>query len=222
MAKLKEQQQAIELRKKGMSYTQIKKELSLSKSTLSLWLRNYPLSKKQIYQLQGGNEGRIEKFRQTMQKKRERRLKKYYEEEKQKWLPLSLRELFLSGLFLYWGEGGKTLRSQVSINNTDPDVLRFSLYWMRVALEIPKDKIQVYLHLYSDMNIEQEIYFWSKELKMPKKYFAKPYIKKSTRSGLTQKGFGHGTCGLRVNNTVMKERILMLIKAIADFYIKKI
>lgn len=221
MARFKEHQLALALRKQGKSYSQIKEELGLSKSTLSVWLRKYPLSRERINELRGRSETRIEKYRQTMQRKKDVRLAQYYKEEKKKWLPLSARELFLSGLFLYWGEGGKTIHGQVSINNTDPDVLKFTLYWIRIALKIPKDKIQVYLHLYNDMDIQKEINFWSKKLNMSEKYFSKPYIKKSTRAGLTQKGFGHGTCGLRVNNTVLKERILMAIKAMADYYGEK-
>lgn len=222
MAKFKEHQQALELRKQGKSYSQIREELKLSKSTLSVWLKKYPLSRERINELRGRSEARIEKYRQTMQRKRDTRLAQYYKEEKEKWLPLSARELFLSGLFLYWGEGGKTIHGQVSINNTDPEVLKFVLYWIRFSLKVPKDKIQVYLHLYTDMDIQQEIRFWGKQLNMHRRYFAKPYIKKSTRAGLTQKGFGHGTCGLRVNNTVLKERILMAIKAMANYYGEKV
>ncbi len=222
MAKTELRRRAIELRRLRKSYSQIKSELGLSKSTLSLWLRDYPLTAEEINALRGRSEIRIERYRKTMRQKKERRLHSYYDEEKKKWLPLSARELFLSGLFLYWGEGGKTIHGQVSINNTDPDVLRFALYWVRIALKIPKDKIQVYLHLYDDMDIQEEINFWSKQLNMSKRYFAKPYIKKSTRAGLTQKGFGHGTCGLRVNNTVLKEKILMAIKAMANYFGEKI
>lgn len=222
MARFRDHQRALDLRKLGKSYSQIKKELNVSKSTLSVWLRKFPLSKEQIDKLRGKSEVRIEKYRQTMQRKREARLIQYYTEEKKKWLPLTRREVFIAGLFLYWGEGSKAVRHIVSINNTDPSVLKFALYWMRTALQIPKEKIQVYLHLYDDMDIVTEIDFWSKELDMPKKLFAKPYIKKSKRADLTQKGFGHGTCGVRANNTVIKERILMAIKAIADCYEEKI
>lgn len=218
MARFDDHQQALELRKQGKSYSQIKRELNISKSTLSVWLRKFPLSKQQIDKLRGKNEVRIEKYRQTMQIKREKRLHMYYLEEKCRLLPLTEKELLVAGLFLYWGEGGKTLRNVVSINNTDPSVLKFALYWIRIALKIPKEKIQVYLHLYNDMDVEKEIYFWSNELNIPKQFFAKPYIKKSKRADLTQKGFGHGTCGIRVNNTVIKERILMAMQVMADYY----
>lgn len=44
-AKLEEKKKAIILRKKGFSYTEIIKEVAVSKSSLSLWLSKYPLTK---------------------------------------------------------------------------------------------------------------------------------------------------------------------------------
>ncbi len=219
MARVKDRQKALELRlKKKMSYSQIKKTLGVSKSTLSYWLRDYPLSKKRIDELRGQNETRIEKYRKTMRKKREERLRRYCREEKRKWLPLSKREFFIAGLFLYWGEGGKAIRHTVSLNNTDPQVMKFILHWLIEALEIPEKKIRVYLHLYSDMDVKEEMKFWSNELKIPLSRFNKPYIKKSKKADIDHRGFGHGTCGLLVHDTRLKERILMGIKAIADYY----
>ncbi len=40
MAKFKDKQKAIKLRLMGYSYSQIKKEFTLSKSTLSNWFKN--------------------------------------------------------------------------------------------------------------------------------------------------------------------------------------
>lgn len=48
MTKILEKQKAINLRKKGYSYSQIKEELGTSKSTLSAWLCDMPLSKERI------------------------------------------------------------------------------------------------------------------------------------------------------------------------------
>jgi len=209
--------QALELRKLGKSYSQIKKELNVSKSTLSEWLREYPLSKEQIRLLRDINEERIEKYRNTMRLKREAKQLTYYNEQKRNLIPLSQKEIYLAGLFLYWGEGAKTLHHQVDISNTDPSVLKFVLHWMTTALYIPKEKVRVNLHLYKDMNIEEIVDFWSEELHIPKNQFNRPYIKSTNRSELDQKGFGHGTCHLVVNNTVIKEKILMGIKAMGDY-----
>jgi len=57
---------AVKLRKEGKSYSQIKKIVKVSKSTLSYWLSKYPLTKKQIYKLQAVSPIRIEKFREAI------------------------------------------------------------------------------------------------------------------------------------------------------------
>lgn len=214
--------QATQLRKQGKSYNQITTEIGVSKSTLSGWLKKYPLDKEQLRSLRDLNELRIERFRQTMLLKREKKLTSYYNEAKVRILPLSKGELFLAGLFLYWGEGGKTERGLISISNTDPSVIKFALYWLYKAFNTPKEKIKILLHLYTDMDIEDSIIFWSKELNIPISQFTKPYIKKSNRAELDEKGFGHGTCQLRVNNTVQKEKILMSIKLMGDYASKYI
>ncbi len=219
MAKLELKNQALELRKQGKSYSQIKSVLRVSKSSLSLWLRKYPLSKQQIRLLRDVNEVRIERFRQTMQAKREKRFDDFYIQEKAKHLPLSKKELFIAGLFLYWGEGVKDLKYPLGLYNTNPQLVKFGLSWYKNILGVPVKQIKVHLHLYNDMDIDEEIKFWSKELKMPLSQFRNPYVKKTNKAAITNKGtFGHGTCGLLVNNSRLKERVMAALKAIADYY----
>ena len=103
MARILDREKALLLRKRGESYSQIKKQLGISKSTLSYWLRDYPLSKERVSELRDWNEHRIENFRATLKKKRENRLRETYVEQQKSIFPLTQRELFLSGLFLYWG-----------------------------------------------------------------------------------------------------------------------
>jgi len=75
MARFKDREKAIILRKQGMSYSQIKKILKVGKSTLSTWLKDYPLSKQRIRELRDWSEQRIERCRETKRKKKEKRLK---------------------------------------------------------------------------------------------------------------------------------------------------
>ena len=72
MARLVEREKALALRKQEMSYSQIKEILSVSKSTLSGWLKDFPLSKKRINALRGKNEKRIERYRETRRKTKEK------------------------------------------------------------------------------------------------------------------------------------------------------
>ena len=226
MARIIDRQKAIDLRKQGKTYGQIRQELGVSKSTLSDWLSKYPLSERQLILL-GNNKKNsrqvaIEKTIIAKQKKHSQRLNDAYQKEKARWKSLTKREIELAAIFLYWGEGAKLVNGPISLNNTDPQVLNFTLYWLTYALGIPKAKIEVFLHLYKDMDIKKEMEYWSRELKMPLKQFAKPYVKESLRVNLTHKGFGHGTCGLRVSNILQKEKIMMAIKAISDNYALKL
>lgn len=219
MAKFDLKNKALDLRKSGQSYSQIKQALGVSKSTLSLWLRGYPLSRERIRLLRDVSVVRIEKFRQTMMAKRERRFADAYSAEKAKLIPLSNRELYIAGLFLYWGEGLKDLRYSIALYNTNPQMIKFALSWYIKILRVPREKIKIKLHLYRNMNIAEQQRFWSKALGLPVSQFSTPYIKAVSSTVLNHKGaFGHGTCSLVVNDVLLKERIMAGIKAVADYY----
>lgn len=205
MAKRNLKDKVIELRKKGMSYSQIKDTVQVSKSTLSLWLRDLPLPKERIVELRDKNPKRIENYRNTMKKKREERFKKVYQKVSKDIGKLSKREMFLFGLALYWGEGGKTKNTELSMSNTDPAILKYFLIWLQ-NLGADMSKLRVRLQLYSDMKENKEIEYWSKELSLPKAVFRKSYIKKSSQSNLSYKQrFFHGTCNIHYGNVHISE-----------------
>ena len=163
MARLKDREKAISLRKeKQMSYSQIKKTLNVSKGTLSVWLKEYPLSKERIRELQK-NEAVIEKIRNTKREKREKRLKEIYNLQKKFILPIKKEPFFFLGLGLYWGEGTKYRMDSLSMSNTDPSIINFFISWLNKGLDVPRDKMRIQLHLYNDMNIEKEIKYWLKK-----------------------------------------------------------
>lgn len=205
-----------------MSYSQIKKIIGVSKSTLSSWLRNYPFSKERIAELQDHNQRRIERFRKTMRKKRRKRLAKIYKSQKKYLLPFNDREFFIAGLLLYWGEGTKSRKCGLAITNTDPAVSKFFIAWLEKSLFVPRHKIKIELHLYNDMNIKEEIQYWSKILKIPLKQFNRPYVKKTSSTRISHKGsFGHGTCKVTINNTFLSEKILTSLSVIRNQFYKE-
>ena len=216
MARKLEKQKALDLRKKGYSYSQIKEKLGISKSTLSGWLMDHPLSEKRIRELRGNNSQRIERYRNTMHKKKEERLLGVYTKVSKDIGIFSKRDLFIAGLFLYWGEGTKMKNASVEFTNTNPAMIKFFIQWLEI-FDIKKDQLKIKLHLYSDMNIDKGINFWVKELKIPKKQFTKPYIKKTLLESITYKtGFGKGTCCVMFNNRDLIEYILAGLKYISE------
>jgi transposase-like protein len=222
MARKEEKQRAIKMRKTGMSYSQIKGALGISKSTLSGWLIDYPLTKERIRELRDCDQ-KIEKCRETKRKKKEARLSIFYNQEKEKLFPINKKELYLAGLFLYWGEGSKNQSAaKLVISNTDPAMIKFFIFWLEKSLEVSKDKMKVQLHLYKDMIISKELDFWVKTLGFNKGQFTKPYIKNSLFSKINHKGgFRHGTCNLSIGDARLSERVLMALKSVNDYYIKE-
>lgn len=190
---------ALELRKKGWSYSAIKRELWIAKSTASAWLDKYPLSHEQLDKLQFHNEHRIEAFRATMAKKKEKLFDEAVTEQEKIIGKITEKELYLCGLALYWGEGGKTQYSNLTFANTDPRMIRFFLAWLRLAIHYPDDHVKIKMHLYKDMNIEDELKYWVGVTGLGIEHFVKPYIKETTLKGLTYKTRGHGTCNVIAN-----------------------
>ena len=221
MARKQDKIKAIELRLQGWSYTQLTKELNVGKGTLSAWLKDYPLSHEKIRELRDWNQVRIERYCETRRRTREARLAKICGEQKDRIFPLSKRDLFIAGLFLYWGEGGKTQRGVASVSNTDPSVLNFFIHWLINCFKVPKNRLRATLHLYEDMNKESEIEFWSRTLGLPKDQFHKPYIKKTLFKNITYKnGFGHGTCNVQISNVKIGEQVLMGVRALQNRFMR--
>lgn len=216
MARRQDKEKAINMRKGGMSYSQIKEVLGVSKGTLSGWLAPYPLSQERIRELRDFNPRRIENYRNTMQKKREERFKRFYEVAKREIVKLSKRELFIFGLALYWGEGGKTKPFELSMSNTDPTVLKYFIKWLEFLGAAPK-KVKVRLQLYKDMNDANEVNYWSKQLLIPGKNFRKSYIKTSKQSDLSYKQrHHHGTCNIYYCDVNMAVRVFASMKYLED------
>lgn len=217
MARLEDKSKAIELRNGGLSYSQIKSKLGISKSTLSGWLQGMPLSEEQIRELRDFNPMRIERCRNTKLKKRQARLESVYGEVSENIGKLSKRDTFIAGLFLYWGEGTKVNKYSTDFTNTDPEMIKFYVMWLMTCFNVNRGDLIIHLHLYSDMNIDEHTKYWSEKLKIPRHQFRRPYIKKSNLAELTYRnGFGKGTCNVRVGGRNLAEYVNQSLKYIRN------
>tara|TARA_B100000745_G_scaffold49034_1_gene29357 strand:- start:9345 stop:10016 length:672 start_codon:yes stop_codon:yes gene_type:complete len=212
-------QKAIDLRvKKELSYSEIKRQLGVSKSTLSYWLKEYPLSERKIKELRkkGWEKGEVsrERFRNTMRRKQEavdkKILKKYLAQFKR----INNDSYFIAGLMLYLGEGDKKNRARIGLANTDPFIIIFFIEWLQRFLKTPKEKIRIQLHLYEAMNIKKETRYWQKVTKIPLGQFYKIQVRKRKKNSFSYEGSqSHGTCSIFVSSTEKKREIMMAIKA---------
>ncbi len=216
--------QARELRiKYQMGYSAIRKQVPVSKGTLSLWLRDLPLSEDRILQLRREAWSRgiasRERFRQTMQKKREERERVVYNKMLKRFTRISQQSLFIAGLMLYLAEGSKQNMYAICLANTDPKIIKFFIWWMEVFMDIPRGKMKGQLHLYESMDIRKEKDFWCREIGLLPGQFYKDQVRKVRPSSFSySESHRHGTCQIYHHSTKKKTELMLSIRAFFDTY----
>jgi hypothetical protein len=163
--RLAEKHEAIGLRKKGNSYSEIMEKIpNISKSTLSGWLKNIELTSVQKDRLLSKVKIGSEKSRLLGSLKNkenaERRILMIQQEAERQYRALYRNPLFKIGLCLYWAEGAKKSRAFQFINS-DPEMIKLMLRWLRQVLRVDcrEIKIRLFIHeIYAHENCEL---FWS-------------------------------------------------------------
>ncbi len=218
MSYASKREKAIQMRKQGISYNDIKKKIDVSKSTLSLWLRDMPLSRDQINQVRALSPKRIERCRNTKLQKKNARRALVFEKVSNEIGRFTKRDMLIAGMFLYWGEGTKTADCTTSLTNTDPSIIKFYVDWLE-SFGISRGLLRVKLHLYVDQDIKTLTRFWSNTTGIDISNFNKPYIKKSSLSDKTYKGmFPYGTCVISYHNRDMHEYVMEGIRYMREKY----
>src|SRR3989344_1555171 len=217
MVRIEDRRLAINLREQGKSWTEIRSMINVSKDTMSRWLKDACLTEEQRQKIVlKGKAKRIENYILSAKARRKRIDETYYQNKVREFGKISKRDFLVAGLFLYLGEGAKSTRSRIQITNSDPSIIRFSVYWLAKTLEIPHRKIKVQLHLYKDMDIEGEIDFWQKITMLDRVQIIKPYVKKVSSLRIDHPSFGHGTCSIYYHNAKIKDEIMAGRKVIKN------
>jgi len=212
--KITERTKSIELRKKGLTYPEIAEQLFVSRSSLSLWLRDIPYVPTQETRykrrLASINTGRLlhqRKLKRTSRIKWEARREIYN---------LNSDELKLLGIMAYWAEGSKTKDSLVQFVNTDPKLIKLALRWLRESCDVPERKIRCHLRVHPDTDRKKAEDYWSKVTKIPKERFSKTTIKISGSGGRGYNKISNGIASVRVCDTNLFYKIRGWIEGLID------
>lgn len=213
-----ERQKVLEFRTKyQLGYGEIAKRVKVSKSTLSRWLKDMPLSEKRILELRRNawskGEAKREQFRLTMRLKKAERHKRIYEQQLALLGNLSDRDLYIAGLMLYAAEGDKRTEAEIAFANTDWVMTRFFADWLAQFLCISREKLKIQLHLYENMNVKKEERFWMRELGFSKVQLVKSQVRPLRGAYSYQEPDRHGTCKLYVGGVEKKAELMLSIKA---------
>lgn len=183
--KLKEKAKAIELRRKGFSYSEIQKKVHVSNSSLSLWLKNINLTSAQKKRLiRKGNLARG-LGSVTLKLMRIKKTKEIVEAARLEIKQIDNESLNLIGITLYWAEGSKQKvhdpSKEVIFSNSDPYMIKIYLKWLRECLLISEDRIvfEIYIHKSHNKSVQNLAKYWSVITGFPKKSFSKVYYKEN-------------------------------------------
>lgn len=176
---------AIELRQKGLSYSEILKQMPVAQSSISLWCRNIKLTKGQISRLKKLRQEGVERgsaLRHDMASKlKQEIISRSSKEIKQ----ITDRELWLIGIALYWAEGSKqhstSVSSAVKFTNSDPNMIKIFDLWLTKIIKINPININYEIYLHETMSREKSkvIAYWSKILEKPEEKFDRIYLKRN-------------------------------------------
>jgi hypothetical protein len=180
--KVQEKKRAVELRQNGMSYKDILNVLPVSKSSLSLWLKDLPLTEEEKILLKHRKDTNISRGRiKAAAANRRNRLLREREEFRKtetQFSQFKTDSLFLVGVALYWAEGSKR-DNTFQFTNSDPEMVKLMIVWCSRYLGINARDItcQLYVHKpYAHEGCEE---FWTLTTGIPLKNFRKTVYKQS-------------------------------------------
>jgi DNA-binding transcriptional MerR regulator len=166
--KLTERQQARRLRSTGLPLAEIAARLGVSKSSVSVWVRDVAFEP-----LPRVTRGR-RRQPNALQRRRQAEIDRLLAEGRARIGRLSEREFLVAGVALYAGEGSKT-DGYLRFANSDPRMVVFYCCWLRRCFEIDESRLRVRLYLHEGLDLEAAIAYWSALTAIPASQFGKPY-----------------------------------------------
>jgi predicted transcriptional regulator len=207
-------------REKGLSIKQLARLLGVSKSSVSLWVRDIELTEEQIAKLKERNPA----FNHQLNGSATQRAKGLARRRtfQQQGCRAAQRSdpLHLAGCMLFWAEGSRN-RNAIEFVNSDPAMVSLFVHFLRICFEVPDEKIRVRCNLFaSTAERQREIEgFWLERLRLTRSCLCKSavnryskYSKKKRRNKLP-----YGTCRIAVHDTRLVQHIYGAVQEYAGF-----
>lgn len=219
--KIIEREKARALRRQGKSIGQIAKEANLSKSSVSIWVRDIVLTKAQRNKLsaKGRSVESIEKRRRSRLINEAAKRKVIIDKAQNDIKNISLDNLKLIGAMLYWGEGSKTGNWSVRIANSDPAIIRVMMRFFREVCLVKENKFRAHIHTFQNADVKGAEKYWSEVSGIPREQFNKTYVKPSSASLQKRKTLPFGTLDVYVHDTKLFLTIIGWIERIKNLIV---
>ncbi|CAL9437314.1 hypothetical protein SUDANB106_02199 [Streptomyces sp. enrichment culture] len=159
-AKTEMKERARALRRAGRTYDEIVAELGVSKSSVSLWVRDLPRPATPPERLHRMREARWAPHRREQAIMRQQTKLAAANEVH----PMTDRELFMVGVGLYWSEGAKSKphrpKEDAVFVNSDPGMIQVYLAWLSLlGIEADRRRFRLMIHESADVGAAER--FWA-------------------------------------------------------------
>ncbi len=212
---------AFKLRKTGKSYREIRSLLSVPLSTLSDWFRNQKWSNNLAMELAEKSKTKSTIRLKELSRIRGEHLDKLYKEAEieavQEFQELKYHPLFIAGVVIYWGEGDKVGRGAFRVTNSDSSMLRLFVDFLIKVCRVDQKRIRLGLILYPDIDHEQAVNYWSREVGLDRSHFTK-CVEITGRH--KTKRLKYGICLVSFSSTYLKCKMMVWIKLLSQELIK--
>lgn len=205
--KVGERQRARELRAQAWTLLDIATELGVSKSSVSLWVRDVEFTPNPRRRTRRPRPSSL-----LVRKLAE--IERLDSEAVVEIGRLTERELLVAGTALYAGEGFKS-DGHVGMANTDPHLLRMFVTWLRRNFEIDESRLRVRLYLHEGLDLEAAEHFWSELLNISRSQFRRPY---RAVADTTRRNAKHvlGCPGVTYSCSSTHRRVMGLVRALSS------
>ena len=213
MSKPDLKRQAINLRKRGLSYLEINRKIGVSKSTLSYWLKDIKLSPEHRQRLYTKEIRYLSFGAQSQRERRKREIEQIITKGMGEVnMPLDQQAFRLFGAALYWAEGRKS--NIFEVTNSDPHLILFMVEWFVKVFQVSRKKLKARLNIYPQQKERDIKKFWSDLTGTPIQNFSKSFIKPIS-SGYKKNNLYYGTIKVAVPcGTDMRIRVFSWVKAV--------
>jgi transposase-like protein len=216
--KTAERDQARRLRREqGLSVKELARLVGVSRSSISLWVRDIELTDAQHKALRERMGGRIDGARvNTIHALARHR-------EAQGIGRAAARRgdiLHAAGCMLYWAEGSRN-RHSIEFVNSDSAMVVFFLHFLRTCYSVPDAKVRVICNLFADhAERQREIEdFWLRELGLARTCLRKSTVNRYSKHSKKKRRnkLPYGTCRLNVYDTRLVHEIRGAIQEYGGF-----
>jgi hypothetical protein len=222
-ALIEEKEKAVALRKQGLSYRDIRAQVPVSKSSISVWLQNLPLTDEEKRYLKTRTDSNISRGRiKAATSNRHRRLVRDEALRKQARIEFDRHfklPFFQLGIALYWAEGAKR-HSGFGFTNSDWEMIDFMLLWVEKFFGISRRDIRVRLYIHKPYAHENCEGFWSRKIGVPLCNFQKT-IYKPTGLLVKKRPNYKGCLRIEISKTVLLRKMIFWQSMLVDEYRKR-